>query len=284
MVKEKIYINISFDDLHPEDWWGNKWDNVITSLLKLKEQFSDIKYTFFTVPNFQNIYENKWISLIKRRLHLFGIRNSTIAFSKILWSPFMLSRHTLWCDFIKQLIRNKTFELWIHWYNHYSPYEIPAAEFHNLSQNENLAKIQSAIKIFQENKLPFTWAFRPPAWGVNPTLQSDLLNLWFQYLSLDPDLKQLIYDPKKHFFSIPQNYSIEDTKHEKVFEHLKENNFLFIKGHLYEKLENGIKTETIENLTHLLISLQSEYQLQFIFIHEIEQLYLDNQLKNVYKI
>lgn len=284
MQKRKIYINISFDDLHPENWWGDIEDNVIQSLLELKKKFPTIKYTFFTVPNFQSKYENKWISFIKRRLHLLGIRYSRIAFSRVLWSPFVLSKHRAWCDFIKGLIDNKTFELWIHWYNHYSAYEIPAAEFHNLSQKENLTKIKEAIQIFQKDAIPFTFTFRPPAWGINQTLKSDLLDLWFQYLSLDPKLKKLLYDKEKHFFCIPQNYSIENVNYEEVFEHLKENNFLFIKGHLYEKLENGIKTKTIKNLTHLLMSLSSKYEIHFMFICEIEKLYMDNQLKNVCKI
>jgi len=285
-MKKKIYINISFDDLHPEDWWWNIWDDVMTALLDLKNEFKDIKYTFFTTPNFCYWYnEPVLLKIIKRRLHLLWLRKNFLAFKKHeKWEDFFnILKYKEWCDFIKKYIYDDLFEIWIHWYNHYQKYEVPSAEFLDISHKENLNKIEKSMLLFRESGIKFTDAFRAPGRWNNQFLNDDVISLWFKYISLDPKLTRLIYDTRYDVFYIPQNYSIDNSEYDSVFKHLECNNFLFIKWHLYYKLSNWIRNDTVDNLRRLLRKLYNEFNIEFIFLGKIDILY-NNQLKNVYKI
>ena len=59
---------------------------------------------------------------------------------------------------------------------------------------------------------------------------------------------------------------------------------MFIKWHLYEKLENWIRDDTIENLDNFLDLLKQKFDVKFISIDDIDDLYLNGKLKNVNEI
>ena len=281
-----IYINISFDDFHPEDWRWNIWDNVMNKLMWLKEKYPDIKYTFFTNPNFQHWYqENKILLIIKRRLHILWFKNQRIAFKKHkLSNQFNIIKHKERCNFVNKNIKNNTFEICIHWYDHYQKYLIPAAEFLDISSEENIKKIKMSEELLQKAWIKYTKAFRSPGWWNNKYLENDLKDLWYTYISFNPTQTTLDYKKDEKIFFIPQNYSIDDKNFNNSFLHLKENNFLFIKWHLYKKLENWIREDTVKNLENVINALKSRYIVNFIFINDIHNLYLDNKRQKIHEI
>lgn len=286
-MKKKIYVNISFDDLHPEDWWGYLWDNIMNSLLGLKGIFNNIKYTFFMTPNFCHWYnESTILKLLKRRLHLLWLKRNCLAFKKHeRWENFFnILKYSEWCDFISKNIENNLFEIGIHGYNHYQKYEINSAEFLDLNSEENSKKIEDSESLLNKSKIKFTKTFRSPAWWTNKNLENDLIKHWYKYISLNPTLSDLQYNKQDKVFYIPQNYSIESACYDGVLKYLEDNNILFIKWHLYEKLENGIRKDTVLNLINLLELLKWKFNVEFIFINDVNNLYLNHKIEKVHEI
>ena len=225
-MDKEIYVNISFDDLHPEKWWGAMNDKWLEELSNFKEKWSDIKYTFFTTPNFEWKDENEYISLIKRRMHLLWLRIPLLKFKKQENNKFLISKYPEWIHFIKKQTAESFFEICIHGNTHYQRYVLPHAEFDRLSKEQNLEKIHDAVKIFQTNGIKFTYCFRPPARWVNKTLKESLIENWFKYLSLEPRQTTLSFEKENGIFNIPQNYSIESSTFDNVFQHLQKHNYL----------------------------------------------------------
>lgn len=281
--RKKIYINISFDDLHPEKGRWAMDDKEIQMLLQLKNIYPDIIYTFFTVPHFLWTMESSKINLLKRRLHLLWLKFPLLSFAQTK-QDYLISHHPQWIKFIQEQIKSWTFEIGIHWYSHYAPYVVPMAEFRDLSRTENENKIQDSLALFKTSNIPITMMFRPPARWTNPTLRETVIKFWFKYLSLNPTQTLLEYDETTQTFNLPQNYSIESPDYEPIQKHLEKYNYLFIKGHIYKGLKNGIRDDTINNLTNLLWLLSTYYDIQFIAINDLNHLYLTHQLHHVHKV
>lgn len=257
----------------------------MTKLLQLKEKYPDIKYTFFCNPNFEHWYDEcKLLRLVKRRLHLLWIKKEIFAFKrhKLSWN-FDITKHKDRCNFISKHIENNTFEIWIHGYNHYQKYILPAAEFLNLSSDENIHKIKSSESLFEKSWIKYTKAFRSPAWWTNEFLEDNLNDLWYKYISLLPNLSTLNYKKEKHIFYIPQNFSIEHFLNNSI-PHLKEHNYFFIKWHLYDKLENWIREDTIKKLDNAISLLKNDYNIIFIRLEDLENLYLDGKIQWINEI
>lgn len=270
---ENLYVNISFDDLHPRKYWGLEDDFAIQSLLSLREEFSEIKYTFFTIPKAEFELEPKWKLFLKRKLHQIGIKNKLTAFTKTK-EDYNIVHHQDWFNFVKKYIGEDIFEIGLHGLTHYSPFLVQTAEFMNIGEEETKNKIRESENILFS--LTFTRAFRPPGWGNNIFLNALLKDLKFKYLSLDPKLQTLSLS--QGIFYIPQQYSIENKNLKVIF---GDKNYLFIKGHMNNYSENGISEETINNLKNILRELKSKYIINFIFLRDIEDLYKEGKLQGI---
>lgn len=281
VMKKVIYVNISFDDLHPEKGWGLIDDYCIQSLINLRESFNNIKYTFFSTPHFESGLEKKYTFFLKRRLHIFWIRNKWTRFRKI--APINILEQPERCEYIKELSKEGFFEIAIHWYNHYNPYILPTWEFHWLSYSETERKVKKSLSLFSQSWIPFVNAFRPPAWGLNPQLKSILLQHNFNILSLDSKLTKIIVEniDWKEIINIPQNFSIEHSSIEReTSSQLEKRNYFFIKGHMHESLENWIKPETINNLKRLLMFLENEYNIEYFSLNQLPSLLYSWKIKD----
>ena len=278
-MKKDLYVNISFDDFCPIWYnWNFEYKN-IKSLFDIIESYN-LKVTFYTVPNWQGVLENKFASLIKRRLHLLWVK--FLKFKK-LNSDNQIYNFKDWLLKINKLIDNNKIEICFHWYNHYQPYEILQAEFHKINKKETEEKINRAIDIFKKSFNKFTMCFRPPWWWVNPYLKDVLLKYNFKYFSLKPKLDNIEFEKNLGIFHIPQHYSIEDRNIDKYIENLQNNiwnkNYFFIKWHLDPKLENWLNENSFNNLIKIIEKLNKFFKVESIFVNIIESLFLNKKLK-----
>ncbi len=270
---EELYINVSFDDFCPRSGFGLPGDPSVKLLLGLREEFPEIKYTFFTVPKAEFEIEPRWKVVVKRRLHWLGLINKLTSF-KISSEDWLITKHQEWLKFVKDNVEKKIFEIGQHGYNHYAPFFTPSAEFSGLTETETEKTVRDGKNVLAV--LSVVNSFRSPAWGLNNHLEKVLCNQGFKYLSLDAKLSTLKFDGKVFF--IPQQYSIDSNV---LKEDLVGKNYLFIKGHLPPQLENGVTEENVNNLCKVLRELNKKFFVRFIFLDDIKSLYEAGKLRGV---
>ena len=262
------YININFDDVHPEtskhiaDCGGDMEKGVFKYILKLIEDFPKVRITLFVTPNWIDKPNNALpIKLLKRAL---GMRYTNR------WNdePFRLDKHKEWCAWLNEFVRRGNIEVAVHGLHHHRDSDPHSAEFLDLPFEECKSRLLQAESIFEISGLRYVKGFRPPGWGISEGLFKALRELGYIFVSLDEkacklNLPRYEISEFKGLVNIPQNWDIKRGSVEEAFKILEKGNILSIKGHIQDKyggdkLYNGLTEESYENIRNLLIKIEEE--------------------------
>jgi len=262
------YININFDDVHPEtsnhivDCGGDMERGVFKYILKLLYEFPKVKITLFVTPNWidkPNTYLP--IKLFKKAL---GLRYTNR------WKnePFRLDKHAKWCEWMNRLVKKGNIEIAIHGLYHHRDSDPHSAEFLDLSYKECKTRLLRAEQIFKTSGIRYARGFRPPGWGISEGLFKALKDLNYTFISLDPMSCDVNVDRFKvtafeGLVNIPQNWDIKNGKIEDAIKILEDGNVLSVKGHIQDRygkdrLNNGLTQESYENVRNLLLKIEEE--------------------------
>jgi predicted deacetylase len=277
-MKKTIFVNLNFDDFHPEqgqygDFGADPSKGTFLKLKNLCDQFPGLVITLFTSPNWidRPYTMHRYFYYAKDKLGMYPVVSPQKG------SPWLISKHSKWCNEVRSLVACKKFEIAVHGYEHFNPKtRIHGQEFVNLSESETKEKILLSESEFNKMNIPFFKGFRPPGWGTNKYLTAVLKELNYEMYGIassrSKTLRVGIIDGLK---TVPQNWSIRETKEEAI-RLAEEGDTVFMKGHLTykygkETIENGITEEFWQNLVETLQVLKDRYDVKFVSLKE----YLD---------
>lgn len=274
MNKKDIIVNLNFDDFHPQnsyfgDFGGLEGEN-LKKITQLLDEFTDLKITMFTVPNWIDVPYTKhryWYK-IRELLRIFPVVSPNIE------SPYLLRKNKNWCQKVRDLVRNDKLEIAVHGFFHHNPYRsIHGQEFFNLNYEETKQRILLAEAEFNYNSIPFVKAFRPPGWGTNIYLPRVLKDLNYDmYATNSSGSKTCDFEYKDFLLSLPQNWSIKEDPQE-ALRLAEKYGRVFMKGHIafkygLETIENGINEIHWNNLRNALHLLTQNYNVTFVTLQD----------------
>lgn len=269
----KVYFNLSFDDIHPEssgdgtDCGGDRDDGVFKYFLKLWKMYPHLKITLFVTPNWTD-RANDWF-LLRRIKGIFGLKYTNT------WNdePFNLLKHKEWCQWINSF---SNFEILVHGCNHHVDRKLHSQEFEGMDKKECRRRLEVAENIMTGAKLRYTKGFRPPGWGISEGLFETLVELKYDFVSLDSlpcrieDMSRYKVDMYKGLVNVPQNWDIAHGTADEAVEIAKKYGLLMVKGHISdyydgEKIGNGLNEKTFSNLCILLELLTVDEDFEIVF-------------------
>ncbi len=276
MEKKTIFVNLNFDDFHPQrDHDGDFGDigagGVLEHMENLVTEFPGLIVSLFTVPN--------WIDRPHRHHRYVYFMRQMSGLRPVVHpqdnEPFLISKHTLWCAKVKQLIDSGKFEIANHGYFHYNPnIRIHGQEFAGLSEAETKKRILLTEEAFTKAELPFVKAFRPPGWGTNQMLPKVLRELGYKiYAPYSSRSKTSKVEKKDGLLILPQNWSIRESPEEALLL-AEKTGAVYMKGHMVyqygkETIENGITPEFWQNLRTALRLLNEKYNVVYVSLNEL---------------
>ena len=271
----KYMFNLSMDDVHPEsnkhiaDCGGDKEEGVFRYIIKLIEEFPDLKITLFVTPNWiDKPCDNAIIKTIKKKIGL----NYTHSWED---EPFRLDKHPEWCEWLNEYVRRGNIEIAIHGLYHHRESDPHSAEFLDLSYEACLKRLKISEEIFKKSGLNYVKGFRPPGWGVSEGLFNALKDLNYFVISCYPtDMKITI---KNGIVNIPQNWDIMRSSVGEGLKLLEKHGYIFAKGHIQNRYGrdyngNGLTEKSYENIRKLLVEIEKR-DVEFIFMEKIAKLY-----------
>ncbi len=276
MEKKTIFVNLNFDDFHPQrnhdgDFGDIGAGGVLEHLENLVIEFPGLIVSLFTVPSWidQPHRHHRYTYFFRQ---MFGLRPVVHAQNN---EPFLISKHTLWCAKVKQLVLAGKFEIANHGYFHYNPnIRIHGQEFIGLSEEETKRRILLAEEEFKKADIPFVKAFRPPGWGTNKTLPKVLRELGYKlYAPYSSHSKTSKVGKKDGLLMLPQNWSIRESL-EEALSLAEKYGVVYMKGHMVyqygsETIENGITPEFWQNLRMTLRLLNEKYNVNYISLQAL---------------
>jgi len=265
-------FNLNFDDIHPEsskhiaDCGGNREDGVFKYIIRLLDEFPDLKITLFVTPN--------WIDKPNDPLIIKTIKRCLSMKYTNQWNnePFRLDRHKEWCGWLDNINR---IEIAIHGLYHHRDSDPHSAEFKDLPYDECLKRLKVAEEIFKRSGLNYVRGFRPPGWGVSEGLFRALKDLEYSFISCHPtDMEITMIND---IVNIPQNWDIMRSSVEDGLKLLEEHGHIFAKGHIQNRYGrdyngNGLTEKSYENIRKLLIEIENR-DVEFIFMEKVAKLY-----------
>lgn len=269
----KVYFNLSFDDIHPEssrdgtDCGGDRDDGVFKYFLKLWKIYPRLKITLFVTPNWTD-RANDWF-ILRRIKGIIGLKYTNT------WNdePFNLLKHKEWCQWINSFLN---FEILVHGYNHHADRKLHSQEFDGMNKNECRLRLEDAENIMTNAKLLYTRGFRPPGWGISTGLFEALVELKYDFVSLDPipcsieGMSRYKVEMYKGLMNVPQNWDIAYGTPDEAIVIAKKYGFLTAKGHISnyydgEKIGNGLNEKTFSNVCLLLERLMADEEVDIVF-------------------
>lgn len=276
MEKKTIFVNLNFDDFHPQrDSEGDFGDiglsGNLEKIVQLTDEFPGLIVSLFTVANWiDRPYRYHRYNYFLREI--LGIRPVVRSHQS---EPFLLSKHDLWCEKVSELISEQKIEIANHGYFHHNPRSrIHGQEFHNLSEEESRKRILLAEEEFKKNNIKFIKAFRPPGWGINKSLVKVLKELDYKiYAPLSSRSKTFEIKKDNDLIILPQNWSIRESPKE-ALELAEKFGAVYMKGHMVYKygkeiIENGINEDFWQNLRITLRLLNDKYNIKYLSLEDI---------------
>lgn len=284
---KKIFLNLNFDDFHPQkdpDFGGDPESGIFLLFKKLLKDFPGLKITLFTVAN--------WIDKPRQGPNFFFYLKEKFGFKVIepyKTEPFRIDKHLNWSKEVRRLAEENKFEIAIHGYYHCNPYLFShSQEFKNLGEKETEERILKAEELFKKMEIPFKKIFRPPGWGMSENLIKVLKKLNYKIISIFPsELKISKFGFLEGLLIPPQNFRIlEDPKD--VINIAQEQGLVFIKGHIVQKwgseiMRNSINKKNWENLYKTLTLLNEKFNVNYVTLEEYLNINLDNILEEIKK-
>lgn len=278
----KVYVNINFDDFHPQfypDFGGDPNRGIFQLLRDLLNEFLGLKITLFTTPN--------WIDCPRRGPKVWYFFKHKLGIDVIhpyYNEPFNIKRHPIWCDVVRSLVKEGRFEIAVHGYHHCNPrLYAHNQEFSGLNELESYERIIKAEKLFKECGIPFVKGFRPPGWGLSGGLIQALKKLNYLFFApFSSHLRLSRIGILEGMAIPPSNYSCAENPII-VNELARKYGVVFIKGHLaykygWEKIENGITSKTQHNIREALKQLTDNFDVQYVTILEYIKNSIDREI------
>ncbi len=273
---DKVYFNLSFDDIHPEssvhgtDCGGDRENGVFKYFLKLWDICPELKVTLFTTPNWEDRANDSFF--LKQVKRVMGMDYTNM------WErePFLLTKHKKWCRWINSF---GNFEVTIHGYNHHVNNKLHSQEFQDMSYADSLARLKKSERFFKEAGLNYVRGFRPPGWGISDGMFQALYDLKYDFISIDSlscrvgNLSRFKVQKYKGLVNVPQNWDIARGTVDEALDIAEKYGLLMAKGHISnyydgEKIGNGLNEDTYLRICELLERIK-EKDVKFVNMRDI---------------
>jgi len=165
-------IVCNFDDFNPsQDYdFGRLFGRTYTYLLRLN-QLGMKKCTLFTVPNWQDFPHSLPHRIMRKTLGMkfyYGDERNRI------------DKFPQWCNAVRENVNKGIWEIAIHGYTHFNEKTgLHQQEFLNLTHREAVERLEMAMNLFDDAKIPFVKIFRPAGYGFNQATLSALESCGF---------------------------------------------------------------------------------------------------------
>lgn len=273
---KQIIVNLNFDDFHPQsdvygDFGGELEYGNFKYIRRLCNEFPGLVVTLFTTPNWIDtpFLRHPWWY---RMRYIAGVRPVV---PLLINEQFRLDKHPEWCAKVRSLVASGCIEIAVHgYYHHNSNQVIHGQEFHNISYDHAMQRLQKAESIFKEVKIPFVKIFRPPGWGVSNDMFKALRDMHYEAVGIDSSHSRTYNVGRyKGLKTIPQNYSIREAPGV-VVALAKEQGAVFAKGHMCytygrETIENGLTQAYYENMRTALRLLHENYDVRYTSLMDL---------------
>lgn len=272
--RKKIAVNVNLDDFHPEsssvgiDYGGDMENGVMRYLFELLADHPTIKFTLFTTANWRFIPEDRFLTRLLCRC-------TGIKIKKWPENEFKLNKYPHWCEFARNLVNTKRFEIAIHGLEHYNKHPIFGSplcgEFSGLNYEECIYKLINAEKIFKQAHIMHSKGFRAPAWDLNINLLKSLNDLNYLYISglrksknFNLIRNKLEFGPENtaaygRLIDISPNWDISMSEERLLDATIKEGQLLCIAGHIQSNATDGLNRKNYDNLRNILDYLESTF-------------------------
>ena len=287
-------IAFGIDDIHPEseadgcDCSGNMENGVFRYILRLVDEFPELKITLFITPNW--IYKPQ-PKVSKALSKFFKINAPTMKWED---DKFKLNRYNDWCNWLRNLVKTGNFEVAVHGLHHFQPQYPYSAEFKNLDYENSINRIAMAEEILYRARIPFVKVFRPPGWGMSDGLLQALKEERYVLAASSGTQVDLnketvcnsgisgvsLLKPEKYndLMNIPANLDISHGEKDRAAKLIKLDGHVILHGHIAyvyhgEANPNGIDEHSYLNIREIIKFVKQNYpQTSFVKFSELARL------------